>query len=284
MHQVFLLVGALSVAADKLADTHFKTDLTREDFDPCTSGSYQTINSSDRLVGNTDLRSLKCDKHDLIPGWYRFTGDAGDKIPNTRPPQTLRCGTHAPGWIKGSNPAVADGDVTRTVCYFWSGNDCRWNNSIKVKNCGAFYVYELQKPPICWLRYCGDECTNYTNLDQADRAVGNTNQSNFKCDRWDPGKIVSHDWYRMTGASGDQIPEGCVPINRCGTRAPGWLNDTHPTVKDGLQRAQVCYHWNNDCCQWKNNITIRNCGSYFVYQLVKPPDCRLRYCGNRNGV
>ena len=95
---------------------------------------------------------------------------------------------------------------------------------------------------------------------------------------------MSHDWYRMTGASGDQIPEGCVPINRCGTRAPGWLNDTHPTVKDGLQRAQVCYHWNNDCCKWKNNITIRNCGSYFVYQLVKPPDCRLRYCGNRNGV
>ncbi|XP_068671273.1 uncharacterized protein [Montipora foliosa] len=247
--------------------------------DPCASGSYQTINSSDRLVGNTDQGSLKCDKHNLIPGWYRFTGDAGDKIPNTRPPHTRRCGTHAPGWISGSNPGVADGEVTRTVCYFWSGNDCRWSNSIKVKNCGAFYVYELQKPPFCWLRYCeASECANYTTLDQADRAVGNTNQSNFKCDRWDPGKIVSHDWYRMTGASGDQIPEGCVPINRCGTRAPGWLNDTHPTVKDGLQSAQVCYHWNNDCCKWKNNITIRNCGSYFVYQLVKPPDCRLRYC------
>ena len=116
----------------------------------------QTINSSDRLVGNTDQSSLKCDRYNLIPGWYRFTGDAGDKIPNTRPPHTRRCGTHAPGWIRGSNPVVADGEVTRTVCYFWSGNDCRRRNSIKVKNCGAFYVYELQKPPACSLRYCGE--------------------------------------------------------------------------------------------------------------------------------
>ena len=124
--------------------------------DPCGSGNYQIINSSDRLVGNTDKSSFKCDKHDLIPGWYRFTGDAGDKIPNTRPSHTHLCGTHAPGWISGGNPAVADGEVTRSVCYFWSGNDCRWNNSIKVRNCGAFYVYKLQKPPVCWLRYCGE--------------------------------------------------------------------------------------------------------------------------------
>ncbi|XP_068762012.1 pancreatic secretory granule membrane major glycoprotein GP2-like [Montipora capricornis] len=124
--------------------------------DPCTSGNYQTITSSDRLVGNTDQCSVKCDRDDLIPGWYRFTGDAGDKIPNTRPQRAHRCGTHAPGWINGSNPAVANGEVIRTVCYFWWGNDCRWQNSIKVKNCGEFYVYELQKPPLCWLRYCSE--------------------------------------------------------------------------------------------------------------------------------
>lgn len=124
-------------------------------FDPCNSGNYQTLNSSDRLVGNTDQRSLKCDKRDLIRGWYRFTGDAGDKMPNTRPTSTRRCGTHAPGWIDGGNPSVAAGEVTRKVCYYWSGVDCRWNNNIKVKNCGAFFVYKLRKPPVCWLRYCG---------------------------------------------------------------------------------------------------------------------------------
>lgn len=112
--------------------------------------------------------------------------------------------------------------------------------------------------------------------------MGNTDQSNLKCDKWAPDNIVP-GWYRMTGASGDQIPEGCVPIRRCGTHAPGWLNDTHPTVKDGLLTAKVCYHWSNKCCRWSNNINIRNCGSYYVYQLVKPPVCHLRYCGNKNG-
>ncbi|XP_067021213.1 uncharacterized protein [Acropora muricata] len=281
MRQVVLLVSfVLSVAAQSSIK---KTELSREAFDPCNSGNYQTLNSSDRLVGNTDQRSLKCDKRDLIRGWYRFTGDAGDKMPNRRPTSTRRCGTHAPGWIDGGNPSVAAGEVTRKVCYYWSGVDCRWNNNIKVKNCGAFFVYKLRKPPVCWLRYCGEasECSNYTSLDQSDRAVGNTDQSNLKCDKWAPDNIVP-GWYRMTGASGDQIPEGCVPIRRCGTHAPGWLNDTHPTVKDGLLTAKVCYHWSNKCCRWSNNIKIRNCGSYYVYQLVKPPVCYLRYCGNKN--
>ncbi|XP_074623710.1 uncharacterized protein LOC141881766 isoform X1 [Acropora palmata] len=285
MRQVVLIVSfVLSVAAENSAQSSIKKiELSREAFDPCNSGNYQTLNSSDRLVGNTDQRSLKCDKRDLIRGWYRFTGDAGDKMPNRRPTSTRRCGTHAPGWIDGGNPSVAAGEVTRKVCYYWSGVDCRWNNNIKVKNCGAFFVYKLRKPPVCWLRYCGEasECSNYTSLDQSDRAVGNTDQSNLKCDKWAPDNIVS-GWYRMTGASGDQIPEGCVPIRRCGTHAPGWLNDTHPTVKDGLLTAKVCYHWSNKCCRWSNNIKIRNCGSYYVYQLVKPPVCYLRYCGNKN--
>ena len=65
-------------------------------------------------------------------------------MPTTCPP-VRRCGTHAPGWIKGQHPSVADGEVTREVCYHWTNNCCRWKNNIKVKNCGAFYVYELQK-------------------------------------------------------------------------------------------------------------------------------------------
>jgi len=71
----------------------------------------------------------------------------------------LRCGTHAPGWLNGSHPSVADGIVTRKVCYHWSSGCCQWHNNIRVKNCGAFYVYELQKPAggnVCSLRYCGE--------------------------------------------------------------------------------------------------------------------------------
>ena len=129
---------------------HFITAL-----DPCTSGNYQTINSSDRLVGNTDQSSSKCDSHDLIPGWYRFAGDAGDGMPTYCPP-TRRCGTDAPGWLSGSYPTMAEGVVNRKVCYHWSNRCCRWSNNIKIQNCGGYFVYQLAKPPFCHLRYCGN--------------------------------------------------------------------------------------------------------------------------------
>ena len=127
------------------------------------------------------------------------------------------------------------------------------------------------------------ECKSYKALDQADRAVGNRAQNNLKCDGRAPDNIVSPAWYRMTGASGDKIPNKCVPKNRCGTHAPGWLNGSHPAVLEGVVNRQVCYHWSSSCCNWKNNIKIRNCGSYYVYQLIKPPVCYLRYCGNKEG-
>ena len=105
-------------------------------------------------MGFTGQNSVKCDQRDLTPGWYRFQGAAGDKMPTSCVP-IRRCGTHAPGWISGAHPTVGQGIVQRKVCYHWSGNCCRWTNNIKVKNCGAFYVYELQKTPVCSLRYCG---------------------------------------------------------------------------------------------------------------------------------
>ena len=102
-----------------------------------------------------------------------------------------------------------------------------------------------------------------------------------KCDASSPDNIVSRGWYRMTGNSGDKIPQRCVQLGRCGTGSPGWLNGTHPTVRQGVVIRRVCYHGPGNCCQWHNYIRIRNCRRYYVYQLLKPPKCPLRYCGNR---
>ena len=87
----------------------------------------------------------------------------------------------------------------------------------------------------------------------------------------------------MTGEAGHHIPEKCVPMRHCGTHAPGWLNGKHPTIQEGVVTREVCYHWKKMCCYWKNFIKIRNCGSYYVYELSKPPACHLRYCGKREG-
>ena len=122
-----------------------------------------------------------------------------------------------------------------------------------------------------------DGCNNYTVLGEADRAQESVLLSHPRCDRYD---LASAGWYRFQGAAGDQMPDKCVPMNRCGTHAPGWLSGAHPTVAEGVVTRKVCYHWRYNCCLWSNNITVRNCGAFFVYKLQKTPQCYLRYCGN----
>ena len=74
----------------------------------------------------------------------------------------------------------------------------------------------------------------------------------------------------------------CVPRRRCGTAVTGWLLETHPTVEEGAVVRQVCFAWKN-CCQYRRKIRVRNCGTYFVYQLSPTRDCPMRYCGNGMG-
>ena len=99
-------------------------------------------------------REYNCDSS-LSTGWYRFGGGAGTKMP-TSCVSVYRCGTNAPGWMNGAHPTVADGMVTRKVCYHWS-NCCALSNNIEVVNCGLYYVYKLSRPPGCTLRYCGSD-------------------------------------------------------------------------------------------------------------------------------
>ncbi|KAK3754727.1 hypothetical protein QZH41_007046 [Actinostola sp. cb2023] len=106
----------------------------------------------------TNTYVYRCDRYDLSKGWYRFTGSAGSQIATSCVP-TYRCGTYAPGWMNGSHPTPAEGIVTRNVCYHWASQCCYLNNMIRVKNCGGFYVYELDQPPGCALRYCGSNGT-----------------------------------------------------------------------------------------------------------------------------
>ena len=89
-------------------------------------------------------------------GWFRFEGPAGTRMLTSCPP-TSGCGTKVTSWLNGGHPTVADGQVTRTVCFHYNGNYCRWPTNIKVRNCGSYYVYYLSGTPSgrCYLRYCG---------------------------------------------------------------------------------------------------------------------------------
>jgi hypothetical protein len=89
------------------------------------------------------------------PQWYRMDGATGTRMPES-PPPTYACGTHAPGWLNGTHPGVAEGVVNRTVCFHWSGSTCAWSTTVQVVNCDSFYLYNLPNAPVCSLRYCGE--------------------------------------------------------------------------------------------------------------------------------
>ena len=95
--------------------------------------------------------------------------------------------------------------------------------------------------------------------------------------------MLSTDWYRFSGAAGNQMAESCVDRYRCGTSLPGWLNGSHPTVNERAVQRRVCFRFRGNCCFFSIYIRVRNCGGFYVYQLKPLTLCSLRYCGNGYG-
>ncbi|XP_031561958.1 MAM and LDL-receptor class A domain-containing protein 2-like [Actinia tenebrosa] len=121
-----------------------------------------------------------------------------------------------------------------------------------------------------------NECIRYKILNSKDRAKTFAGQVN-QCDR--KSGIIPGQWHRFMGPAGDRMPSSCVPENRCGTRASGWLNGGNPTVSEEMVSRTVCFSYFGDCCRWSTSIRVKNCSGFLVYELNKPPSCNLRYCG-----
>lgn len=66
------------------------------------------------------------------------------------------CGTHAPIWMNGTHPTVADGIVNRKACvnFMRKRNGCFIAIPIRVKSCSGFYVYYLRPARGCSMAYC----------------------------------------------------------------------------------------------------------------------------------
>ena len=82
----------------------------------------------------------------------------------------------------------------------------------------------------------------------------------------------------MMPPAGTMIPEEVVPAYMCGTNAPGWMNGVHPTTFGEEVERQICYTWSGNSCYISNNVNVTNCGAYYVYKLVSPQTCDMRYC------
>ncbi|XP_038640707.1 melanoma-associated antigen E1-like isoform X1 [Scyliorhinus canicula] len=120
--------------------------------DPCVNHTVLDQPWRSTKCANTDCSSFQCDDN-LATGWYRFNGSGESTIPDEVVPEES-CSTHAPGWLNGTHPIPDDGEVTRKVCFHWSGNPCLWSVEIKIKQCSNYFVYYLVKTPFCNLAYC----------------------------------------------------------------------------------------------------------------------------------
>lgn len=121
--------------------------------------NYSVFSEANRTQGNTSspLAYMKCSEN-LVTGWYRFEEAAGDQMQD-KLVLMGRCRGRTSwhlGWLNGTQPTVAEGVVTRKVCFSGPKNCCAWRNIIKVKNCSGYYVYELQWMPNCSYRLCGN--------------------------------------------------------------------------------------------------------------------------------
>ncbi|XP_054828054.1 uromodulin-like [Eublepharis macularius] len=124
-------------------------------------------------------------------------------------------------------------------------------------------------------RVCSDPCSSYTVLDQPWRSTSYGKGTNCDSDK--------RGWYRFVGLGGERMPESCVPIYRCNTDAPMWLNGSHPIQNAGIVTRVACAHWNENCCLWSTTVQVKACvGGYYVYKLEGTPVCSLTYCTDPN--
>uniref|UniRef100_A0A669CMI4 ZP domain-containing protein n=1 Tax=Oreochromis niloticus TaxID=8128 RepID=A0A669CMI4_ORENI len=267
--------------------TSFHPSGYSQSVDPCYN--YTILNDQWRSTNNTNTQDLHCDQSINWQGWYRlFLGSSDARIPE-RCIDTNRCGTHAPLWITQPHPTQHGETVNRTVCNNWSGSCCQFpSHTIQVKLChGNYYVYKLERPSMCHLAYCAgysqsvDPCYNYAVLNDQWRSTNNTNTQDLHCDQ----SINWQGWYRLfLGSSDARIPERCIDTNRCGTHAPLWITQPHPTQPGETVNRTVCNNWSGSCCYFSSHtIQVKLChGNYYVYKLERPSVCHLAYCAEVN--
>jgi len=86
------------------------------------------------------------------------------------------------------------------------------------------------------------------------------------------------------------MPTAKVNINRCGTRAPVWLDGTtgnHPTrPTDPAVSIKACVNFRNwgNGCRFSFYVSVKRCSGnpdFFVYYLQPTYQCDVAYCAGK---
>jgi len=126
------------------------------------------------------------------------------------------------------------------------------------------------------------ECTSYLELNDETRGVHGKTDDLMYCDGVDvspsPDWQGGDKWYRMMPPAGTVIPEFIPKEGDCGTNATGWLNGKHPEHAGTNTESTVSFNYLDTPCWGYEQVSITNCGGFFVYKLPEVPFCNFRYC------
>ena len=268
-------------------------------YDPCLEVNYKTLDQWQRSVKNTGVNGTICDNM-LQPGWYRPISLAGNMMPTQCQEGGFTCGTINTLWMNGSHPAAGDISNVTACASSYNGGCCITSYNIQVKNCGDFYIYNLQNTKGCYQAYCFgtevlcppgktsdngytpgcefDPChsINYDILSGEERRSSayalTVNDVAIEDSRLKPG------WYRIDSVTGNDIVNYSVPMLQCGTVYPLWMQGHIPDVADKTVDRKVCRSTFNGICDNEYDIKVRNCGSYRTYFLPQLTKDKSAYC------
>jgi cysteine-rich repeat protein len=192
------------------------------------------------------------------------------------------------GFVYENNEACDDGnDVTTDNC-----------PACSIASCGDGFVLQGQEScddgnnqpndgcsPQC-VAEADPQCFQpYNEFDDATRLNSfNDFGATLYCDNDNGGGVLPPDWagpgwYRFTGAAGTQMATAAPGDYACATHASCWLDDPHPTPDEGVVQRTICADWSPGPCWQTWEISVVNCGNFYLYNLPNTIACNYRYCG-----
>ncbi|CAF1235076.1 unnamed protein product [Adineta steineri] len=95
----------------------------------------------------------------------------------------------------------------------------------------------------------------------------------------DYGLFSTSTLVRFFGAGGTQIATSPTGGYHCGSTYNGWYAGALPSFSNTVSGI-MCYTDNSSPCTYYNTILVTNCDSFYVYDLINPPNNfnDMRYC------
>ncbi|KAL9968000.1 hypothetical protein ACROYT_G026325 [Oculina patagonica] len=130
--------------------------------DPCSD--YRTLSGADRAAGFNKLTRKSDKRNNWKEDWYRFTGEAGDKMATMDLNgggclKSPACGAKFPAYLLKPHPDNMAHEESKeaTICYTTGKTCCGKTQKIMIKKCTGFFVYKLPRACIKRGRYCGNK-------------------------------------------------------------------------------------------------------------------------------